>query len=168
MATHQFRFHDLEIWKRSFSQSLLPARYSMLNIATDERTRATGLKQSDLQLSFRRWTVAIAEFGAVQIIVQALLAVSGLLIVRSVSKEQYALFTIANSMQATCNILADVGIGVGLRSIGGRICDDRCRFGQLLNTAFDLRRMFAVAAFAVSLPVAAWMLRRNGGSWLDI
>ena len=109
----------------------------------------------------------IAEFGAVQVAVQGLLGVSALLIVRTLSKEDYALFAIANSMQATCNLLADVGIGVGLQAIGGRVCSDRYRFGQLLNTAFGLRRTFALIAIVFCLPAAAWMFLRNGAGWLQ-
>jgi hypothetical protein len=122
---------------------------------------------SDLRAVAARWTLIIVEFGAVQMLVQALLAVSGLIIVRTLSKEQYALFTIANSMQATANLLGDLGIGLGLRSIGGRVCDDRRRFGALLNTAFAMRRGFAVVAATFCLPVALWMLRKNGATWLE-
>jgi len=113
---------------------------------------------------YLRWTFRLAEFGAIQGIVQLLTALSGLLIVRSLAKQDYALFAIVNSMQTTGNLLADLGIGIGLRSIGGKVWDDPDRFGQLLNTALRLRRQLATISLSVTVPLAAWMLWRNGAS----
>lgn len=121
-----------------------------------------------LRARLTRWGLVIIEFGAVQAAVQLLGALAGLLIVRSLSKSEYALFAIANSMQTTCNQLADGGIGIAARSIGGRVCGDRQRFGQLLNTAFGLRKLFGAAAFAVTLPLAAWMLWKNGATFWQV
>jgi len=106
----------------------------------------------------RRWSLTLAEFGVAQIAVQALTALAGILIIRSMSKPEYALFAIANSMQTTCNLLADLGIGIGVRSIGGKVWDDPFRFGQLMNTALRLRRKFAICSLGVCLPIASWML----------
>jgi O-antigen/teichoic acid export membrane protein len=114
----------------------------------------------------KTWTLRLAEYGSVQIGVQALNAIAGLLIVRYLSKPEYALFAIVNSMQSTANLLADLGIGIGVRSIGGRVWQDRERFGQLLNTTISLRRMFAAVSMTVTLPIAAWMLWHNGADWL--
>jgi len=114
----------------------------------------------------RIWGLRLAEYGTVQIGVQALNAVAGLLIVRYLSKPEYALFAIVNSIQSTANLLADLGIGIGVRSIGGRVWQDRERFGQLLNTTISLRRMFAAVSLLVTLPIAAWMLWHNGADLL--
>jgi hypothetical protein len=114
------------------------------------------------------WIFRIAEFGLVQGLVQVITALSGFLIIRTLSKPEYALFAIVNSMQTACNLLADLGIGVGVRSIGGQIYDDRVRFGQLLNTALALRRRFAAFSLSCCLPITVWMLWRSGGSAIDI
>jgi len=88
-----------------------------------------------------------------------------LMIVRTLSKPEYSLFAIANSMQTTVNVLADLGITIGVRSIGGRVWNDRERFGQLLNTALLLRKSFALVSIGICLPLAIWMLRKNGADW---
>jgi hypothetical protein len=106
----------------------------------------------------------LGEFGLVQGLVQAFTALAGFMIIRSLSKPEYALFAIANSMQATGNLLADIGIGIGVRSIGGRVWNDPARFGQLLNTTLSLRRRFAIFSLGISLPISAWMLWHNGAS----
>jgi hypothetical protein len=110
------------------------------------------------------WAAKIVEFGLIQGLVQFILAVSGLLIVRSLPKSEYAIFAIANSIQVTCNALADLGIGIGIRSIGGQVYADPRRFGSLLKAALSLRYRFALGSLAACIPVAIWMLVRNGAS----
>jgi O-antigen/teichoic acid export membrane protein len=112
-----------------------------------------------------QWTGRVAEFGAVQVGVQILAGLAGILVVRTLAKEQYALYAITNQMQTACNLLADLGVGIGVRSIGGRVWQDRQRFGSLVTTALDLRRWFALFSLGGCLPVAAWMLVANGASW---
>ena len=116
----------------------------------------------------KKWSLRLIEIGLVQGLVQFLTALAGLLIVRGLAKQDYALYAITNSMQATTNILADLGIGIGVRSIGGRVCEDRQRYGQLLNSALTLRRWFATVSLGATIPLAAGMLWRNGASWLLI
>jgi hypothetical protein len=75
-------------------------------------------------------------------------------------------FSPLQTRSRACNLLADGGIGIGVRSIGGRVWRDRVRFGELLTTVISLRRQLAVISFGVCLPVAAWMLWRNGSNLL--
>ena len=72
----------------------------------------------------------VGSFALVQGAVQIIGFVSGILLVRKLSQSEYAYFTIANTMQGTINLLADIGISVGLISIGGRVWQDRHRFGR--------------------------------------
>src|SRR6202043_3033570 len=80
----------------------------------------------------------IGNYAAVQMAVQVLAFASGILLVRWLPQQEYAYFTIANAMQATLMLLADIGISVGLISIGGRVWQDRHRFGQLINTGLSV------------------------------
>lgn len=122
------------------------------------------IETAPLRARFARWGLIVVQFGAVQAAVQALGALAGLVIVRSLSKPDYALFAIVNSMQTTCNLLADCGIGIGMRAIGGRVWHDRRRFGELINVALGLRKAFAAISFALALPIAGWMLWRCGAT----
>jgi O-antigen/teichoic acid export membrane protein len=112
------------------------------------------------------WAKTLTKFVSVQVAVQVMTVAGGLLLVRVLSQTEYAYFTIANSMQATMNILADSGIGIGLSSIGGRVWQSPFRFGQLINTAMRLRRYLAAVAIAVVTPVLVWMLVANGATYL--
>ncbi len=104
----------------------------------------------------------VGNFASVQALVQMVSFLSGILIVRTLDQRQYAFFTIANTMQGTLNLLADIGISVGLVSIGGRVWQDRARFSQLIRTAFHLRHRLALIAGLVVTPILFFLLLKNG------
>lgn len=104
----------------------------------------------------------IGSLAIVQTIVQVLGFLSGILVIRSLSQQEYAYFTIANTMQGTMNLLADIGVSIGVVSIGGRVWQDHYRFGQLINTALGLRKRLAAMAVLVITPVVYFLLVRNG------
>jgi O-antigen/teichoic acid export membrane protein len=106
----------------------------------------------------------IGSLAIVQTIVQILGFLSGILVIRSLSQQEYAYFTIANTMQGTMNLLADIGVSIGVVSIGGRVWQDPYRFGQLINTALGLRKRLAVMAILVITPVVYFLLVRNGAA----
>ncbi|HEY2124026.1 MAG TPA: hypothetical protein VGG94_01075 [Chthoniobacterales bacterium] len=106
----------------------------------------------------------VGNFAMVQAAVQVIGFLSGILLVRWLSQPEYAYYTIANTMQGTINLLADIGISVGLISIGGRVWHDRHRFGQLINTALAVRRKLGGLAIVVITPIMYWMLIRNGST----
>src|ERR1051325_1691336 len=104
----------------------------------------------------------VGSFAIVQAIVQVIGFGSGILIIRTLEQREYAYFTIANTMQGTINLLADIGISVGLISIGGRVWHDRHRFGQLINTALRARKKLGAVAIIVVTPFLFFLLSRNG------
>jgi O-antigen/teichoic acid export membrane protein len=106
----------------------------------------------------------VGSFAIVQAVVQIIGFCSGILLVRTLEQRDYAYFTIANTMQGTINVLADIGISVGLISIGGRVWQDRHRFGQLVNTALTLRKSLGIIVIIVSTPVLYFLLVRNGAT----
>jgi O-antigen/teichoic acid export membrane protein len=106
----------------------------------------------------------VGNFAFVQAIVQLISFLSGILMIRYLDQREYAYFTIANTMQGTLNVLADIGISIGLISIGGRVWQDRHRFGQLMNTALGLRRKLGLLAALAVVPLLYFMLVKNGAS----
>jgi O-antigen/teichoic acid export membrane protein len=108
------------------------------------------------------WSKILGKFATVQLLVQMIGLASGILLVRWLSKTEYAFFTIANSMQGTMSLLADVGISGGLSAIGGRVWHDRYRFGQLINTALHLRRTLLIISVLAVTPLLFWLLHTNG------
>lgn len=106
----------------------------------------------------------VGNFAFVQAAVQVIGFLSGILLIRHLDQREYAYFTIANTMQGTLNVLADIGISIGLVSIGGRVWQDRSRFGQLVNTALGLRRKLGAVAVVIVTPILYFMLVKNGAS----
>jgi O-antigen/teichoic acid export membrane protein len=106
----------------------------------------------------------IGNYALVQAGVQIIGFSGGILLVRWLPQREYAFFTIANAMQATLMLLADIGISVGLISIGGRVWQDRHRFGELINTGLAVRRKLAAAAAIIVAPILYAMLTKNGAS----
>ena len=104
----------------------------------------------------------VGNFVTVQAIVQLIGFLAGILLVRRLEQREYAYFTITNSMQGTINLLADIGISIGLVSIGSRVWHDRHRFGELINTALHMRRKLGGIAIIVVTPVLYFMLVKNG------
>ena len=113
-----------------------------------------------------RYARHVVRFASIQVLVQLIGFASGILLVRRLEQGEYALFTIANTMQGTINVLADIGISIGLVSIGGRVWQDNHRFGQLISTGLKLRRKLGAAAILVVTPVLYFMLVKSGASVL--
>lgn len=116
--------------------------------------------------NFVHWIKVLSKFVSVQILVQALSLAAGIFIVRTLDRQQYAYYTIAATMQGTMGLLADMDISIGLSAIGGKVWQDKYRFGQLINTALQLRYYLAVISMTVVTPISIWMLFKNGASLL--
>ena len=107
------------------------------------------------------WFRLLAGFGSVQMVIQVLGFLSGILIVRHLSKPDYAWFTIANSLVSTLGMIADSGVSAAVSSVGGTIWQDNARFGSLIRTALTLRRKFAILTVIVVTPIFIWLLVKN-------
>lgn len=115
-------------------------------------------------LNIASFATQVGRFASVQLLVQAIGFASGILLVRVLEPHEYALFTVANTMQGAMNVLGDIGISIGVISIGGRVWEDRERFGELVRTGLSLRRLLGVLAATVVVPVLYYMLTKNGAS----
>jgi O-antigen/teichoic acid export membrane protein len=106
----------------------------------------------------------VGRFASVQVFVQLIGFATGILLVRLMEQREYALFTVTNTMQGTMNILADIGISIGMISIGGRVWQDSRRFGELVQTGLKLRRTLGAIAVIAITPLLYYMLAKNGAS----
>jgi hypothetical protein len=111
-----------------------------------------------------RWGLVVGEFGIVQVAVQAVSALAGFIIVRSLAKPEFALYAVANAGLSMFNVLADTGISSSMRSIGGEVHGDRAAYSRLVATVRQLRMVYAAFALLISFPVTAWMLLSNGAT----
>lgn len=98
--------------------------------------------------------------GAIQIIG----IFSGFLLIRGLNVEQYAWYTISNTMLGTLTLLSDAGIGAGTMAQSAKSWNDQTRVSKVLVTAIHLRRKFAIVAALLILPVLMYLLMSNGAS----
>lgn len=113
----------------------------------------------------REWTGRLLRVGSAQGLIQALNLASGLLIIRSLSPQQYALYTLANSLLGTLSILSDGGISIGVMAEGGKRWQDRKGLGAVLATGRALRWQFAFLSMLLWAPFFLWQFRAHGASW---
>jgi O-antigen/teichoic acid export membrane protein len=111
------------------------------------------------------WIKLISMIGSVQVIVQGISFVSGILVVNMLPKGEYALYTLANTMLGTMVVLADGGISTGVMAHGAKVFMDRAKLGTVIVTGFDLRKKFAIGSIIIAIPVLLYLLRDNGASW---
>lgn len=85
----------------------------------------------------------------------------GILILRILSTDQYAYYTLANTMLGTMTVLADGGISAGVMAEGGKHWRDRQELGTIMATGMQMRREFAVVSLLVSLPILYYLLQQQ-------
>lgn len=124
------------------------------------------LKQHPNYDKAMHWGKLISITGGAQVIVQLLGFLSGVLIIRLLPTQEYALYTLANTMLGTMTVLSDGGISTGVMAQGGKVWQDREKLGAVLATGLDLRRKFAIASLIVSTPILMYLLLLNDASWL--
>ena len=95
-------------------------------------------------------------------VVQGINAVTGLMLVRYMAKDDYAWFTLAASLLATLNLLGDGGVGTGLTAIGGRIHDQPGTFARLLQQGLRLSFRLTIIGFVLAVPLFYGLYVRIG------
>jgi O-antigen/teichoic acid export membrane protein len=122
----------------------------MLNVFTQFRQESwTKLRQD---------AVLFLGFFASQVGVQVISVLAGFTIIRILDKNDYAAYTIINTLGPVMLMLSDNGIGTGLSSIGRLAWQDNRAMGSLINTGLMLRRKFALVSFLIVAPFLVWML----------
>lgn len=120
------------------------------------------LTHRDNRTRLFRWSTILGGFAVVQLLVQALNALAGFLLVRTMEKPDYAWFTIASGMSTALSILSDSGVGIAVTSIGGTIWQDKASLKGLVHAALRMRLKLAAIASVVVSGISLWLLLRNG------
>jgi hypothetical protein len=113
------------------------------------------------------WGKLISLTGSAQMLVQGIALISGIFIIRLLPTEEYALYTLANTMLGTISLLADGGISTGTLATGGKVWQDPVALGKVVVTGMEMRKKFAVASLAISLPILFYLLISHGATWLS-
>jgi O-antigen/teichoic acid export membrane protein len=114
--------------------------------------------------SFVKWIGLLSTTGAWQAAIAAVGFASGIAVVRLLDVEQYALYTIANSLLGALVVLGDSGISSGVTAQAGAVWQDRNRLGAVIATGLSLCRLFAILAAIVAVPAGLLLLGKHGAS----
>lgn len=112
------------------------------------------------------WAKLISVAGTAQIGVQAIGLLSGVLVIRLLSTDEYALYTLANTMLSTMVMLANAGIPIAVMSEGGKVWKNKEKLGEVLVTGFDFRKKFAIGSLILGVPILFYLLYINNASVL--
>lgn len=128
-----------------------------------------GLRE-ELRLNWNwlsRWTKILSVLFALQFCVQIINGLTGVALVRLLTKDQYALLTLSNSVVATINVATDMGLSVALINIGARVLEDKVLHRKLLFDALFIRRVFLVSIALFAAPVTFGLLLQNNASLIS-
>ena len=112
-----------------------------------------------------KWGKLLGVTGGAQLLIQATGFICGIFIIRILTSEQYAYYTLANTMLGTMTVLADGGISTGVMSLGGKHWKNREELGAILATGMKMRRQFAIGSLLVSLPILFSLLQEQDLIW---
>src|ERR1035438_10114760 len=82
-----------------------------------------------------KWAGIISTFAGFQVLIQFVAFLTGILIVRNLTKAEFAVYTVAASSLIILSTLSDLGFGNALLALGGKVWNDNLRLGQLLRSA---------------------------------
>lgn len=108
----------------------------------------------------------ISLVGSTEILLKGIGFISGILIVRLLPIQEYAFYTLANTMLGTLVVLTDGGISNGIMALSGKVWQDPKKLGTILATGLDLRRKFALVTLLIAAPIVFYLLMLNKASWL--
>ena len=129
-------------------------------------TRLQRLQNNPKYARFYELGKLVSLTGSAQIIIQFVGMVTGIFIIRMLSTQEYAYYTIANTMLGTMTVLADGGVSIGVMNQGGKVWNDKRELGAVLSTGMGLRKVFAIYSLLVSIPILSYLLWHQGaGSW---
>lgn len=94
----------------------------------------------------RYWAVVLARFMSGQVLIVLLNLITGFLILRLLSVQEYGIYTLAATLQAVGSIGADMAVSQAVVSIGAAKKDDRSFLARLIASAIRVRAPFFAAA----------------------
>ncbi len=95
-------------------------------------------------------------------------ALAGLLVVRALSTEAYARYSLALAVLGAITLLADSGTTMGAMAQGGKVWRDPRRLGTVMEVARTLRVRFGLWAGGLAVPILAWLLRQHGAAAWEV
>ncbi len=123
------------------------------------------LKWQKYAAPLRDLTAKMAVASSGTLAYQAISFVAGILVIRILAIEQYALFGLSLVIGGVLNRLADAGVSQAALSIAGRLHGDRIQIGQLHQSCRNTLRRNALVGASLALPVWLYTASRHSDEW---
>lgn len=136
-----------------------------MSIGEQARGALDAAKPAGAWLRLRKWGMIAGEFTLVQGFVQVTQALTGIILVRWLTKNDFAYYTIANTWLLALVTLSDSGVGSAATALGGVVWQDRFRLGQVIASALRIRHWLAAVTILPVIAILVWTLVRNGAGW---
>jgi len=107
----------------------------------------------------------LASFASLSGLSQVLQLVGALIVVRTLSKEDYGFYSLATNLLGALAMFTTTGLSTGLMAVAGPVADNPTRLAAVLSSAARLRLQLLATGSLVGIPVYFWLLLKNGCSF---
>ena len=115
-----------------------------------------------------RWSGILGGYLLSQGAIQVINLVTGFLILRLLSVEQYAVYVIAMMLVTVASVASDMGVSQGLISLGAPVRDRATEITSLVRAAFRIRRLLYWIVCPVVVALAILLFRGHNEYWLTL
>lgn len=112
-----------------------------------------------------RWGKLLGVFFAGQSLVQAIGLVTGFLLIRWLSVESYAQFSVAFGFQSIIGAFADLGVCGSVVALAGARGKEPEVIGSYIAAALHYRRIILAIVFPITLFVLPLLMSKHGWPW---
>lgn len=110
---------------------------------------------------------SVAGFLTGALAAQGLSAVTGLLLTRWLSVNDYAIYTVLAVLTGALTVLTTGGVNIAFSTIVGRVWPDRQRAAEALAACRRERHLISIVVLPFFLATASWLLLKAGAApWL--
>jgi O-antigen/teichoic acid export membrane protein len=104
----------------------------------------------------------LASFASLSGLSQLLQLLGALIVIRTLSKEDYGYYSLANNLLGALAMFTTTGLSTGMMAVAGPVTKNAIRLGAVLSSAARLRLHLLMIGSLVGVPVYFWLLLRNG------
>jgi O-antigen/teichoic acid export membrane protein len=113
-----------------------------------------------------RWlrgnATTLGRYGVIQVVTQVVNALTGIVTVRLLPVDDFAMYTLALSVITAVSMATDSGVVNGLAAIGGKLYADSEQLGSLVASAAKVRRRLESFALVGGAGLLLWRLAHTG------
>lgn len=116
----------------------------------------------------RKILAELVRFSALQIAVQAVTLVVGIIVLRHITLSEFGVYTLCIAFVSTLGVLCDNGIGVAVMELAAANVGNRSEMGRILHAALYVRLRVAALVAMCGFPILWYLLDRLNVAGVDM